>query len=456
MIAAEGWNNIGVRGIAPNASLIGYNYLENSSTGNLIDALGTNPSGGASADIYNMSFGDGYPEDDEGNQLSKYDLPEFISPTLEDAYVNGVTNLRNGKGALYVWSAGNEYNVESVDNVCGTSQPLTCTEISLDNKNGLPYIIPVGALDADGIKTSYSSTGPALWVSGFAGENGANQSIMNSQGYGTISGLYEPAIMTVDRSSCTLGYVSTTYVGSVYYNAFENPAGHSENPNCNYHSAFNGTSAAAPTVSGVIALMLEANPQLTWRDVKHILVTTSDKIDNSRSTSLGGITQYSWVENSAGYEHHNWYGFGKVNAAEAVLAAKNFTANNLGAFVDTDFVGVTLDAPMPDNSSGTVSIDITKPSGSNGIVEFVRLSIDFEHAEAYSLGMRLQSPSGTVINLMQPFTNINDPEGGYWIDIGVSAFYGEAMEGTWTLEVTDYSEGITGTLNKWGLQVYGN
>ena len=94
-------------------------------------------------------------------------MPEFISPTLEDAYVNGVTNLRNGKGALYVWSAGNEYNEESVDNVCGTSQPLTCTEISLDNKNGLPYIIPVGALDADGIKTSYSSTGPALWVSGF-------------------------------------------------------------------------------------------------------------------------------------------------------------------------------------------------------------------------------------------------------------------------------------------------
>ena len=43
MIAAEGWNNIGVRGIAPNASLIGYNLLENSLTGNYLDALGTNP-----------------------------------------------------------------------------------------------------------------------------------------------------------------------------------------------------------------------------------------------------------------------------------------------------------------------------------------------------------------------------------------------------------------------------
>jgi len=190
--------------------------------------------------------------------------------------------------------------------------------------------------------------------------------------------------------------------------------------------------------------------------VKHILVTSSEKIDDSRSTSLGGITQYSWVENSAGHEHHNWYGFGKVNAAAAVAAAQDITPNNLGSFIDTGFVGYTVDASLPDNSSGTVSLDITKPSGSNGIVEFVRLSIDFEHSEAFSLGMRLQSPSGTVVNIMQPFTNINDPGGDYWIDIGVSAFYGEVMEGSWTLEITDYSEGVTGTLNQWGIQVYGN
>ena len=456
IIGAKGWNNIGVRGIAPDVSLIGYNFLESGDGVDYLESLGTNPSGSVTADIYNMSFGAGYPDDDDGNQLANYDLPEFMSTTYEDAFINGVTNLRNGKGALYIWSAGNEYAEESVDGVCGTGQPLSCTEISLDNKSGIPYIIPVAALDADGIKTSYSTTGPAMWVSGFAGENGANQSVMNSQGYETVSGLYEPATMTVDRSSCQLGYVSNTTATTSYSNAFENPAGHSENPNCNYTSTFNGTSAAAPTVSGVIALMLEANPDLTWRDVKHILVTSSEKIDDSRSTSHGGITQYSWVENSAGHEHHNWYGFGKVNAAAAVAAAQDITPNNLGSFIDTGFVGYTVDASLPDNSSGTVSLDITKPSGSNGIVEFVRLSIDFEHSEAFSLGMRLQSPSGTVVNIMQPFTNINDPGGDYWIDIGVSAFYGEVMEGSWTLEITDYSEGVTGTLNQWGIQVYGN
>ena len=38
-----------------------------------------------------------------------------------------------------------------------------------------------------------------------------------------------------------------------------------------------GTSAAAPEAAGVIALALEANPSLTWRDIQHLLVLTSKK-----------------------------------------------------------------------------------------------------------------------------------------------------------------------------------
>ena len=37
-------------------------------------------------------------------------------------------------------------------------------------------------------------------------------------------------------------------------------------------STFGGTSESAASLSGVIALILEANPSLTWRDVQHILV----------------------------------------------------------------------------------------------------------------------------------------------------------------------------------------
>ena len=40
-----------------------------------------------------------------------------------------------------------------------------------------------------------------------------------------------------------------------------------------------GTSAAAPLAAGMIALMLQARPCLTWRDVQYILVLTAVKVN---------------------------------------------------------------------------------------------------------------------------------------------------------------------------------
>lgn len=448
IIAAKGWNNIGVRGIAPNASIFGYNFLENGTSSNEAISLGVNPSGGVTADIYNMSYGAVYNDGDT------YDLPSYLTSTKEERYINGTSNLRDGKGAIYVWAAGNEYNDNSVADVCGDGEPLTCTETSLDNRNGLAYIMAVAALDADGLKTTYSTPGAGNWVSGFGGEYGFNDDIW------TISGdhYYDPAIMTVDRSGCSVGYSKAGDTTAAGYNGF-NMDGYTDNenlnPNCNYHSHFNGTSSATPTVAGVIALMLEANSDLTWRDVKHILATTSEKIDANRTTSLAGVSQYSWVENAAGYEHHNWYGFGKINASAAVEAAKAHTANSLGSFIDTGYISSTLNIEIPDLTFLRRSINITKPEGSNGNVEFVRVSLQFDHTQAWSVGVRLKSPQGTIINIMQPFTNINNPAGTLF-DIGVSGFYGESMDGDWELELVDYGDGTTGTWNGWGIQVYGN
>ena len=74
-----------------------------------------------------------------------------------------------------------------------------------------------------------------------------------------------------------------------------------------------------------------------------------------------------------------------------------------------------------------------------------------------SIGLRLLSPDGTVINIMQPMTNIGSNPSGTLFDIGVSALYGESIEGNWTIAANDYiNDSTDGTLIQWGIEVYGN
>ena len=325
IIAAKGWNNKGVRGIAPNASIFGYNFLEVGFSSQHDQSLGVNPPSGVTADIYNMSYGAAY-----GFGANEYNLPSYLSESQEQKFINGTSNLRDNKGALYLWAAGNEFNDASITDFCGRGEPLSCSEISIDSKNATPYIIAVGALDANGLKTTYSTPGAGLWVSGFGGEGGYNSDIYPGSVW--EDGELDPAVMTIDRS----------------------------------------------------------NPNLTWRDVKHILVTTSDKVDANRNTSLAGISQYDWITNAAGHEHHNWYGFGKINANAAVSAALSYTADGLGEFIDTGYLAVSPNSAIEDGQATTSTIEVTKPTGSNGIVEFVRVSLSFNHPAAWSVGVRLQ------------------------------------------------------------------
>jgi subtilisin-like proprotein convertase family protein len=269
-------------------------------------------------------------------------------------------------------------------------------------------------------------------------------------------------MMTTDQSTCSKGYTKTgVSAGSgKNYNAFNN-GDHAENSSCNYTSTFNGTSSAAPTVAGVVALMLEANPALTWRDVKHIIATTADQVgsDSDYTYTFRGIKQYEWETNSAGYKFHNWFGFGKIDAAEAVTTAASYTANSRGSFVSTNFVNSgSINLAINDNgTNATSSLNVTKPSGSNDFVEFVTLSVQLSHPVPKSIGLRLQSPDGTIINVMTPMSNIGTNPSSTIFQIGVAGLYGESIEGTWTLAVNDYIVDSTpGTLTYWGITVYGN
>ena len=168
------------------------------------------------------------------------------------------------------------------------------------------------------------------------------------------------------------------------------------------------------------------------------------------------------MTNAAGHKYHNWYGFGAIDVGDAILAATNYS-KDLGTFVDTGMVEKNLSSNMsiPSLSTNQTSLVINKPSGSNGKVEFINVRIWLYHTKPQDVGMRLTSPSGLRVNIIQPYTKMeNNPytsSGWRYFDIGVNAFYGENMSGTWTLSVEEYtSDDVDGELGDWGLQIYGN
>ena len=83
-----------------------------------------------------------------------------------------------------------------------------------------------------------------------------------------------------------------------------------------------GTSAAAPQVSAVAALMMSVNNCLTPTLIKKILQQTADKV---------GSYNYQW--NALRPGHSKEMGFGRLNANTAVRAAKEFTSNNFDLFI---------------------------------------------------------------------------------------------------------------------------
>ena len=433
---ARGWNDKGGRGVAPKAKLVAYNLLggetllEYQTTTNIIDALG-NSAGGANTsvvDVFNMSFGSmgGSAFDTSG-----------IPSSIENAFINGTQVLRGELGAIYVKSSGNGW-YDNPNGFCysgGVALTLTafnekfsCTIASFDVTNTEPYLISTASLNAKDERSSYSTPGTSVWISGYGGEFGDT----------------DPALLSTDLQGCDKGYASTTITNDT---------------NCNYTHRANGTSAAAPTISGAVALILEANPNLTWRDVKHILASTATQIDSTFAKNYLGVDIYKWTTNAAGFKHHPSYGFGKVDIASAINAALAYNLGSLGSMASTSGSQNSLNLSIDSYARTTMSaakIAITAPSGKSKI-DFVKLSVGFTHPDPEHVMIELVSPDGTTITVLPPFTlKTTDPSGSSF-DIGINSFYKENIAGDWTIIMSDLTDdSVGGTLNNWGLKIYGH
>jgi len=438
-------NTVGGIGVAPGARLKGFNFLQLQALANQVAALGGSTANPNSSDVqvFNQSYGINAIND------------TTINPIIEAQYAAGVAQLRGGRGALYVKAAGNGFVSMGLGNCGGANAAgLSCENANFDPENAIPYQIVVGAVNADGVKASYSTAGSAIWVSAPGGEFGLNASVAP----GLLSIAYQPAMVTTDQSGCAKGFATTTANnGSTFNN------GGALNATCNYWNGMNGTSSATPVTAGVIALLLEANSSLTWRDVKHILAFTARQVDAARpavSIALSNgnyVAEPAWTTNAAGFRFHDWYGFGMVDASAAVNMARSYTLGQLGTFADTGFISSpTLNLAIPDNSVVGASHALTVPGASVQVVEALQIRVSATHPFVGDLGVELVSPSGTrsvLKNVRDGFSSSDDLNGMVLLS---NAFYGESAPGTWTIRVVDGAALDLGTLTGWGIRIFGH
>jgi len=235
--------------------------------------------------------------------------------------------------------------------------------------------------------------------------------------------------------------VTTDRQGENGYNTAASPEG-------DYAYDFGGTSAAAPQVSGVVALMLEANPDLGYRDVQDILALTARNTDTTGSWNINGATDW----NGGGLHVSRDVGYGLVDATAAVRLAETWdgqsTASNLLTFSGEATAGVTLA-----DGTGSTSSTITVPAGLS--VERAEVVLDLADADVSDLTAVLTSPSGTQSVLFDsPGLSAAFPA-----DFAMTSthFLGESSQGTWTLTVYDTdANGDSASFGGWTLNLLGN
>lgn len=207
-----------------------------------------------------------------------------------------------------------------------------------------------------------------------------------------------------------------------------------------YTTTFGGTSASAPLAAGAIALMLEANPMLSWRDVQHIIINTARRIDEPDET---------WIRNGAGRWVSENYGYGAIDAHAAVLAAEQW--QNVGPEVVSDSGIATVNQAIPDLNFTGLSIDVVLDRLIR--IESVELILNIDSTHIGDLHIELLSPSGTLSVFA---TSRNDPTSDLVDHVFTTLrSWDESSAGTWTIRITDQRENIQSTWIDARVKAYG-
>ncbi|HZH43815.1 MAG TPA: S8 family serine peptidase [Lysobacter sp.] len=315
------------RGVAPGAKLVGYG---SGAVLFILDAVG----GLDYAATNQFSFG--APIRVTSNSWGTSGKFEPLNP------VNVATYELYKRGIVSVFAAGNDGPGEDTHNPYAQA----------------PWVISVGAGEKDGVLTSFSSRGRRWETGTFTMPDGKQWTYRNEP---TIVATGVDVISTRDLAGA-LPPLEAAKDAEVIAPA-----------HLPFYTHMSGTSMAAPHVSGIVALMLEANPNLTPAQVKDILIRTASNMTGRGSWEVGAghVNAYAAVAEAAGVRR----GYGAtVNALRtfnsnavlepggapmpfSVFFAPVGTVEERTFEVGNDIAFVTATAVIPDNTLALVLID---------------------------------------------------------------------------------------------------
>lgn len=167
------------------------------------------------------------------------------------AFHNGITKGRGGLGSIFIWASGNG--------------GINYDNCNCDGYTNSIYTLTVGSAFASGRRPRYSEPCASTLTTTYSSSTSS-----------------KAQIVTTDlHHRCT-----------------------------DRHA---GSSASAPLAAGMVALALEANPALTWRDVQHLAV---------RASRPAHLQAEDWAVNGVGRKVSHHYGYGLLDAALLVELAQ--------------------------------------------------------------------------------------------------------------------------------------
>lgn len=298
LLCAAGNNREGISGVAPASRFASWVLFGTSAFG--FDNIASDE---AMMDMFQ------YASNQVAVQNHSWQIPSLaqvpMEPLTDRGISNAVTHGRDGLGVVIVRAAGNQRG-----------------DLANANDDGFaadPRVITVAAIRKDGRVCSYSNPGANILVGAPSGDLNPP----DGEGPGT------PDLLTSDRTGAD-GVAD----------------GSNGDPN---YSGLSGTSASSPQIAGVVALILSANPRLTFRDVQQILIQSARQTDPADPNIR---------TNGAGYRVSDNVGFGMPDAGVAVRLATRWTSRAQPLRVEAIS---NVRRTIPDNALRTGVANATAP-----------------------------------------------------------------------------------------------